>query len=124
MLSLAVVDSGAVVVDWAIVRRAWCRLVVVSECELQKSARVSKGIGTGLECWFIICLRQGVGGERNQCSSSHIMRLTLLVMCFALLLLPWSCGADASVLGRCGGVLSLALVDSGAVVVRLGVRVV
>ena len=34
-----------------------------------------------------------------------------------LLLLPWSCGADASVLGRCGGVLSLAVVDSGAVVV-------
>ena len=45
------------------------------------------------------------------------MRLTLLVMCLSLLLLPWSCGADASVLGRCGGVLSLAVVDSGAVVV-------
>ena len=41
-----------------------------------------------------------------------------------LLLLPWSCGADASVLGRCGGVLSLAVVDSGGGGCRLGVRVV
>ena len=59
----------------------------------------------------------GLGAERNQCRPSYIMRLALLVMCLALLLLPWSCGADASVLGRCGGVLSLAVVDSGAVVV-------
>ena len=59
----------------------------------------------------------GLGAERNQCRPSHMMRLTLLVMCLALLLLPWSCGADASVLGRCGGVLSLGVVDSGAVVV-------
>ena len=61
VLSLAVVDSGAVVVDWAFVWRAWCRLVVVvAVCELQKSARASRGIGRGLECWFIICLRQGL----------------------------------------------------------------
>ena len=39
MLTLAVVDSGAVVVDWAFVWCAWCRLVVVAVCELQKSAR-------------------------------------------------------------------------------------
>ena len=39
VLSLAVVDSGAVVVDWAFVWCAWCRLVVVAVCELQKSAR-------------------------------------------------------------------------------------
>ena len=39
MLSLAVVDSGAVVVDWAFAWREWCRLVVVADCELQKSAR-------------------------------------------------------------------------------------
>ena len=39
------------------------------------------------------------------------------------LLLPVSCGADASVLGRCGGVLSLAVVDSGGGGRRLGVRV-
>ena len=48
------------VVDWAFVWCAWCRLVVVAVCELQKSARASKGIGRGLECWFIICLRQGL----------------------------------------------------------------
>ena len=50
VLSLAVVDSGAVVVDWAFAWREWCRLVVVAECELQKSARASRGIGRGLEC--------------------------------------------------------------------------
>ena len=55
-----VVDSGAVVVDWAFVWREWCRLVVVAVCELQKSARSSRGIGRGLECWLIFCLRQGL----------------------------------------------------------------
>ena len=39
VLWLTVVDSGAVVVDWAFVWCEWCRLVVVEVCELQKSAR-------------------------------------------------------------------------------------
>ena len=54
------VDSGAVVVDWAFVWREWCRLVVVAGSELYKGARASREIGAGLECWFKICLCQGL----------------------------------------------------------------